>query len=316
LVYRQPAGIRRVYDLEVEGHHNFIASEICVHNCKAPNFQNLPREDKRVKSCIVARPGKVFVAADMSQLEPRVFASVSQDERLMKCFDTGDDFYSVIGTEVFDKKDCTLQKHGDKFFGKKYPDLRHKSKTVSLSSTYGTTANKMAPVLGIDKQEAQQIIDNYFAKFPHVETMMLGSHEEAKKNGYVTTMFGRKRRIPEAMEIEKKFGNVSHSELPYEARNLLNLACNHKIQSAGASIMNRSATAFCHMVDSLAENDPRWAEVKLVLQVHDSLVAESPEEIAEDVSAILKDALENTVQLKGVALQADPVICKSLAEEK
>lgn len=78
--------------------------------CRNPNFQNLPRDDQRIKQCVTARPGKVFVSADFSQLEPRTFASYSQDPRLMSAFDGTSDFYSVIGVEVYDKQDSIPQK--------------------------------------------------------------------------------------------------------------------------------------------------------------------------------------------------------------
>lgn len=274
-----------------------------------PNFQNLPRDDKRIKDCIVARPGCVFVAADYSQLEPRVFASVSGDERLLACFETGEDFYSVIGAEVFGKTDCSLKKDDEDSFAKLYPDLRQISKTIALSATYGTTANQLAPKMGVDRDRAQEIIYDYFEHFPKVKQFMLNSHELAKAQGFVTSLFGRPRRMPEAKEIVKIYGNAQHSDLPYAARNTLNLSVNHQVQSTAASIMNRAAIAF-------HEAKATIADCRLVLQVHDELIVECLEEDAEKVAAILKVCMEETVQLPGVSLVAEPKIGKSLAEAK
>lgn len=286
------------------------------YSSKAPNFQNLPRDDKRVKACIVSRPGKVFVGADYAQLEPRVFASFSGDERLLRCFESGDDFYSVIGMEVFEKYNCSLKKDDDNSFAKLYPQLRHIAKVVGLSATYGTTAFKMSSAIGKKSQEAQEVIDSYFSKFPNVQRLMLESHKEAKKKGRVVNLFGRPRRMPEAKEIPDIYGDTPHAELPYEIRNTLNLAVNHRIQSTGASIINRAAIAFHNNCKYLAEADSAWQEVKLVLQCHDELIVEGPEQLAEAIVLVLKDAMENTVNLPRVKLLAEPKIAKNLADLK
>lgn len=286
------------------------------YSSNAPNFQNLPRDDRRVKGCIVSRPGKVFVGADQSQLEPRTFASQSGDERLMACFRRGDDFYSVIGTEVFEVGGCSLKKKDPDFFGKKHEDKRNKSKVISLSATYGKTAGTLAPDMGVSTNEAQEIIDSYFEKFPSVKQLQLASHERAKTHGVVYSLFGRPRRMPKAKLIKQFFGNAAHEDLDYEWRNLLNLAINHEIQSTAASIMNRAAIAFWKSCRELEADDPAWAEVRIVMQVHDELIVESPEHLAESVRLVLKDAMENTVTLPGVALEAEPKIANNLADLK
>ncbi len=137
---------------------------------------------------------------------------------------------------------------------------------------------------------------------------MLDAHELAKKQGWVANIFGRKRRIPEALRIKKIYGNLAHGDLPYEARKLLNLAVNHRIQSTGASIVNRSAIRFRLNCMEAGIN------VRLVLQVHDSLVAECDDKDAEDVAVLMQDAMENTVILSTIALEAVPKIGKTLAE--
>lgn len=283
------------------------------YSCTNPNFQNLPRDDKRVKACIVSRPGKVFVGADYSQLEPRVFASFSKDERLLECFRSGMDFYSVIGMEIFHKTDCTPYKDtGPDAFGIKYKKLRDAAKETALSVTYGTTAPKLSPRLNIPMQEAQEIIDNYLETFPSVHQLMLKSHEQARTKGVVYNLFGRPRRIPKALQINKICGkDATHGELPYEFRNLLNLAVNHRIQSTGASIMNRAAIAFFDRCRLLG-----WSDVKIVMQVHDELVVEGPEELAEQIVIELKHAMEHTVELPGVQLIAEPKISYNLADLK
>jgi len=281
-----------------------------------PNFQNLPRDDKRVKSCIIPRPGNVFVAADYSQLEPRIFASLSNDKRLLSSFKDGDDFYSVIGAAVYDKYDCSLKKEDPGSFAEKYPNLRQIAKVVALSSTYGTTAAKMAPAIGKNIEEAQDVIDSYFSRFPSVYNFMLQCHESAKKEGVALSYFGRPRRMPEALNITKLYGKTMHADLPYKVRGTLNQAVNHRVQSTAASVVNRAAIAFCYGRQELAQDIPEWKNVKIVLQVHDELVVECPESIAEDVATILKKSMETTVIFDNIDLIADPKTGKNLADTK
>lgn len=275
--------------------------------CRNPNFQNLPRDDKRIKECIIPRPGKVFVGADYSQLEPRVFAYTSGDKNLMAAFKSADDFYSVIGMRVYDKTDCTPRKDGADGFGVKYKKLRDLSKVIALASTYGATARQLAGTTGKSTEDTQNDIDAYFEAFPGVKKMMLDSHEMAKNTGQVTNLFGRPRRMPEAKEIKKLFGSTPHAELDYVWRNMLNLSVNHRIQSTGASIVNRAAIKFYQLC--------KEAEIsaKLVLQVHDSLVVECEEADADNVLTLLQYSMEETVILPEVALEAVPKIGNSLA---
>jgi len=279
------------------------------YSSRDPNFQNLPRDDKRVKSCIVSRPGKVFVGADYAQLEPRVFASISGDKTLQDCFKSGQDFYSVVGMPIFGKTDCSPFKDDIDSFAKKYPKLRDAAKVIALATPYGRTARQQASAMGIKIEEAERLIREYFSAYPKVEEMMLTSHEMVKKNGYVKSIFGRPRRIPDATLINHHFGDTPHSQLPYEARQLLNLAMNHRVQSTAASIMNRASIAFYNKTRGLKS-------CNIVLQVHDELVAECLESDADLVVQYLKDAMENTVTLPGVKLQADPKIGRNLADLK
>lgn len=282
------------------------------YSSKNPNFQNLPRKDKRIKACIISRPGKVFVGADYSQLEPRVFASMSQDETLMGSFAKGEDFYAVVGAPIHGITGISLIKDekDPNCYAMKYPNFRDQDKIIALATPYGRTASFTASQMGVKREEAQELMDKYFEAYPKVELMMLESHEQAKKNGIVYNLFGRPRRIPEAKSISKLYGKVAHNEMPYEARTLLNLGMNHRIQSTGASIMNRAAIKFYSLCKEVQ------IEAKIVLQVHDQLIAECDEEDSESVCLLLKESMENTVTLPGVALIAEPFISKDLAGQK
>jgi len=294
------------------------------YSSRYPNFQNLPRDDKRVKACIVARPRKIFVGADQAQLEPRVFASFSKDERLMKSFENGEDFYSVVGAPIFGKHDATLVKDGTpNSFPVKYQKLRDVAKVVALATPYGTTPPQMASELAIKAgvvktmQECQEIIDDYFMAYPSVEQLMLDAHKQAREHGVVYNLFGRPRRIPDAKTIDAAYGkSTPHGELPRAARNLLNLAMNHPIQSTGASIMNRAAIAIWDTIQELSAIDALWKEVKIILQVHDEIVLEGPIELEQEMKDILKYCMEETVTLPGVKLVAEPKSAYNLADLK
>lgn len=275
------------------------------------NMQNLPRDDKRIKECLIARPDKVLVGADFSQLEVRVFASVSQDPALLKAFETGEDFYSVIGMEVFGVYDCTPHKEGPNSFGFKYKDLRKASKELALASTYGASAWQLKSKLGKSEQDTQEDIDSYFEKFPNVAQMMLDSHETAKREGQVASIYGRPRRLPLAKKINKLFGNADHKDLPYEARSMLNLAVNHRIQSTAASVCNRSMIKFVDDIKHLNIDN-----CYIISQVHDEIIVECRQEDAETVATVLQNAMEHGVILPGVKLEAKPVIANNMGDLK
>ncbi len=287
---------------------NQIGTPSGRYSSNEPNFQNLPRDDKRIKSCIISRPGKVFVGADYPQLEPRVFASISQDPRLLECFAKGQDFYSVVGAPLFGVgEELSMFKDDPNSFANKHKNLRQIAKAFALATAYGTTAFRQSQELDKPVDECRDIIERYFVSYPNVERMMLESHEQAKTNGVVYGLYGRPRRIPEAMRIPK---GIPHGELPYECRNLLNLAMNHKCQSTAASIVNRAAIDFYNKINTLG------LDAKIVLQVHDELIIECPEDISLQVSDILKESMELTTVLPGVTLISEPVIANNLADLK
>lgn len=279
------------------------------YSSRNPNFQNLPRDDQRIKNCIVARPGKCFVGADYSQLEPRVFAYYSGDQRLKDAFNGETDFYSVIGMAIFDITDAVPLKEGPaNAFGVKYKSLRQIAKVIALARAYGATAFQLAPMVGKSVEDTEELMQKYDENLPGVRVMMLEAHALAKKNGEVENLFGRKRRMPDAKNINKIYGPVDHKELPYEARSLLNLACNHRIQSTGASIINRAAINFYRLCKDAN------IDCKFALQVHDELIIECNEADAANVSDLLQFAMEHTNELPGVPLEAIPRITKTLAK--
>jgi DNA polymerase-1 len=278
------------------------------YSSRDPNFQNLPRDDKRVKACVVSRPGKVFIGADYSQLEPRVFTAVSQDPVLLEAYAKGEDFYSAIAIPVFNKEECSADKNADNYLGKMFPEIRQLGKVAALSIAYGTGAFKLAQAVKLPVEICQEIIEDYYKRLTGVAQMVQESHAQAIKDGYVKNLFGRPRRIPKARLISKF--NKKIEDLGYEYRTLLNLAVNFRIQGTAGSLINRVAIQFHKKVKELG------LSAKLVMQVHDELIVECAENEADAVAGLLKDCMENTVQLPGVSLIAEPKIAKNLGELK
>jgi len=285
------------------------------YSSKNPNFQNLPRDDKRIKTFFTARPGKVFVSMDYAQLEPRIFSDFSEERLLINGFENNEDFYSVIGIKVFNKPECTAFKKDPTFFGAKYPNLRQRAKSIALAVAYGTTAYKLTDLLiddngvPLDIDQCNKIINDYFAAYPGVKKFIHQSHKEAKDNGVVYNLFGRPRRVPQALKLYL-YGNKPAHELPYALRTPLNLSVNSKIQGTAASLMNRTMIAFYNRSREIG------MDAKIVLQVHDAIAVECWEKDAERAAILMKDCAENTNKLKHVPLLAEMTTGKTLAELK
>lgn len=280
------------------------------YSSNKPNFQNLPRDDTRIKKGIIARPGRCFVGADYSQLEPRVFASVSQDIDLMGCFAKGEDFYSVVGAPIFGKDDCSMIKDDPNSFATLYKSLRNDAKAFALATPYGTSAFQQAQKLGLPQARCQEIIDAYLERYPSVYQMMLDSYEMVMTQGVVFNLYGRPRRLPEGLTIREIYGDTPHGELPYAVRSILNSAMNFRVQGSAGSIVNRAMIAFYRKAKQLG------IDAKIILQVHDEIVVECALADAEIVKAALQDAMENTTVLPGVVLVANPVVAYNLADLK
>lgn len=273
---------------------------------------------------LVRQHGLAFVTGNC-QIEPRVFASLSGDVRLLDCFASGKDFYSVIGIDIFGAYDCTPYKSGAGSFGEKWPLLRQVAKETCLAATYGITAFKLTDVLNLkaprkdsgpwEIDEVKGIIDRYFEAYPAVEDMRRKYHRLAIDNGVVFNLYGRPRHIPAARAI-KSFGSQDAEDLPYEYRSLLNNAVNFPCQGSAGSIINRAAIMFYATCRKREQADPRWAEVRIVAQVHDELIAEGPESLGEEISFELQTSMETACSLPGVALTAKPKIGRTFAEIK
>ena len=244
-----------------------------------PNLQNLPvrREDgSEIRRCFTARPGWVLVDADYSQIELRVLAHVADDKAMQEAFASGEDFHAVTASQVFHVPLTEVT-----------PKLRSAAKAVNFGIVYGISAWSLADDIKVSNGEAQAYIDAYLARYTGVKTYMDTVKAEAEKNGFVTTIYGRKRTIPEL-----KSSNFNLRSFGQRA------AMNTPIQGAAADIIKLAMVR----VDKRLRQE--GLQARLILQVHDELIIEAPEVEREQVTLLLKEEMEAAADLK-VKLLAD-----------
>ena len=244
-----------------------------------PNLQNLPvrREDgSEIRRCFTAAPGWVLVDADYSQIELRVLAHVADDKAMQEAFASGEDFHAVTASQVFHVPLSEVT-----------PKLRSAAKAVNFGIVYGISAWSLADDIKVSVGEAQEYIDAYLARYTGVKAYMDRVKAEAEKNGFVTTLYGRKRAIPEL-----KASNFNLRSFGQRA------AMNTPIQGAAADIIKLAMVRVDHRLrqEGLA--------ARLILQVHDELIIEAPEAERERVTLLLKEEMEAAADLK-VRLLAD-----------
>lgn len=279
-----------------------------------------------LRALIIPKPGYAFIDDDYESLEPRVFADDAGDQALIDIFLKGEDFYSKVGIGAEKLEGVSADKKASNFLKNVNPTARQNAKAYALGIRYGMKDIKLSYTLNISKEEAQQIIDNYFDSFPGLKEAMDNYLNEVKRHGTVTSKFGRVRHLPRAKEIYRKFGDaildfkalprlsfkhkISMDELKSvrkEYNNLLNNALNFPIQSAAASLVNRAAIAMSKQF--LAERLDAWVS----LQVHDQLVISSSSACINRVKEIVQDCMENTNKL-AMPLVAKPEIAYNLKD--
>ena len=252
-----------------------------------PNLQNLPSYgewSRRIKEGLLpCKKGNVFVAADYSQIELRVLAHLCGDSRLRDAFSAGRDIHTETASWVFGVQAPLVTS-----------ELRRVAKMINFGLLYGMSSFGLAQRLGIGRQEASDIIRKYFEALPGVREYLEKSYEEAKKRGYAKTLSGRIRPLEEV------------SVSPRDRDALRRVAVNTPIQGTAADIARKA------MVD-FARAFPSSGDVRLVLQVHDSLVCECPETAAGDVEQALGRIMEKTVNLS-VPLKVESKRGKNLSE--
>ncbi|MGN0035414.1 MAG: DNA polymerase I [Coriobacteriales bacterium] len=245
-----------------------------------PNLQNIPvRTDfgRQIREALSPQgDDEVFVAGDYSQIELRLLAHLSGDSGLVEAFCSGLDFHSQTAARIFGVQPESVT-----------PQMRSRAKAVNFGIVYGQQAFGLGKSLHIPLAEAQEMIDRYFAAYPRVRDYLHELVEQARQTGYAVTMFGRKRHIPELAARNanlRAFGERT--------------AMNHPMQGSAADIIKLA------MVDVERRLAASGLHARFCLQVHDELDFECPRDEVEELSSLVRDAMQGVVELK-VPLLAD-----------
>ncbi len=237
-----------------------------------PNLQNIPSHDelgRNIKKAFKPKSGYIYIDADYSQIELRVLAHMAKDENMMKAFINDEDIHREVASKVFDIP-----------FEEVTKEQRSRAKAVNFGIVYGITEFGLAQQIGTGRKQAKEYIDNYLEKYSGIKKFMDETIENAKKDGYVETLFGRRRYIQEL-----KSSNYMVREFGKRA------AMNTPIQGTAADIMK---IAMNNLYKAMLTEK---LDAKIVLQVHDELLIEVREDQKEKVKEILKNSMENAVKL-------------------
>ena len=255
-----------------------------------PNLQNIPvRTDlgAEIRKMFIPKPGCVLVDADYSQIELRVLAHIADDKTMQEAFRGGMDIHTVTASQVFGVPPEQVT-----------PLQRRHAKAVNFGIVYGISEFSLAEDIGVSRYEAREYIDSYLANYRGVKAYMKRVVDDAREKGYTETMFGRRRYIPELKS--SNFNVRSGAE---------RIALNTPIQGTAADLIK---LAMIRVDRALAAHFP---EARLLLQVHDELIVECPEEIAPQVAALVSREMEQVASLK-VPLTAEAKIGKSWYDAK
>lgn len=283
-------GLLKVISTDGRIHTNFRMTVTATGRLSStePNLQNIPvrRElGAQIRRMFVAAPGCVLVDADYSQIELRLLAHISGDETMQNAFKSGEDIHAVTASQVFGLPLAEVT-----------PAQRSSAKAVNFGIVYGISAFSLAQDIKVSPAEARAYIDAYMQKYHGVREYMDRVIAEAKERGYVETLFGRRRPVPELKA--SNFNTRSFGE---------RVARNMPIQGTAADIIKLA------MVNVRRRLRAEGLEARLILQVHDELIAECPEREAERVTALLEEEMERAVTLS-VPLTAEAHSGHSWAE--
>lgn len=300
LEYRALSKLKSTY---VDGMEQFIMPDGRIHcnfnqtvtatgriSSSEPNLQNIPirtMQGRLIRKCFVPREGYIFVDADYSQIELRIMAHMSGDDKLIDAYRAAKDIHRITASEVFNVP-----------FSEVTDEQRRNAKAVNFGIIYGISSFGLSQGLSITRSEAQEFINNYFIKFPGVKTYLDKLVEGAKENGYITTMFKRRRPIPELKSsnfMQRQFGT--------------RVAMNAPIQGTAADIMKIA------MINVYKRLKDEGLKSKLIVQVHDELLIETFVPEKERVYKILEDEMENACHLL-VRMEIDIHSGKSWYEAK
>lgn len=280
--YRQYTKLNSTY---VEGLLDKVGSDDRIHtffrqtetrtgriSSTEPNIQNIPVRTelgKHMRKFFIADEDKILVDADYSQIELRVMAHLCGDKNMMSAFNSGEDIHTSTAAQVFDVPPIMVS-----------TEMRNAAKAVNFGIIYGIGAFSLAKDINTTREQAEEYINSYLARYPKVKKFMDSTVENAMKTGTVTTMFGRKRRIPEIMSSNKVQQAAGKR-----------IAMNTPVQGTAADLIKIAMINVYRRIK--AEN----LNAKLILQVHDELIIESTIDCADRAAEILREEMQNVHEM-------------------
>jgi len=238
-----------------------------------PNLQNIPirtLEGKRIRQAFIADPDCFLISADYSQIELRVLAHLSGDEALIEAFASDEDIHARTASDVFGVFPQMVN-----------ADMRRQAKVINFGILYGMSAFGLAKELGVPMKTAQEYIDGYFRRYQKVRAYLDGILEGARRDGFVCTLLNRRRYLPELK-----------SKIPSVRQFAERMAINAPIQGTAADLIKVA------MVNIAGLLQKKKLAARLIMQVHDELVIESPVKEKDDVMALVKKEMEEVIKLK------------------
>ena len=280
-------GLVKVIDSDGRIHSSFNQTETRTGRISStePNLQNIPVRTERgreFRKFFTAKDGYVLVDADYSQIELRVLAHVADDENMINAFKNNLDIHTSTAAKVFNMPEDFVT-----------PEMRSKAKAVNFGIVYGIGAFSLSKDINVSVKEADKYIKEYLSHYSGIDRYLKSVVEQAKNDGYVTTMFGRRRYLPELT-------SSNHNLRAFGER----VAKNMPIQGTAADIIKIAMIK----VDERLKKE--GLKARLILQVHDELIVEAPEDEALQAAQILSEEMQNAVKLK-VPLPADSGIGKT-----
>lgn len=238
-----------------------------------PNLQNIPIKTelgREVRKAFIAEKGNKIISADYSQIELRIVASIANDKNMIAAFENDEDIHTITAAKINNIKPEDVTK-----------DMRRAAKEVNFGIMYGMGANGLSARTGISREEAQTFIRKYFEAFPNMKKYIEETKDFVRDNGYVETLFGRRRYLPDI-----------HSGVPNIAAAAERMAVNMPVQGTAADLIK---LAMIKIQNKLFQISPKS---KMILQVHDELVFEVPENEVAKVSKFVREEMENVYKFK------------------
>jgi DNA polymerase I len=253
-----------------------------------PNLQNIPirtAEGRRIREAFVAEPGHLLLSADYSQIELRILAHLSKDQTLIDTFRRGEDVHDRTSREVFGPLSSVPPE-----------EQRRVSKMINYALLYGKSAFTLAKDIGVSRKEAETFIEAYFSRYPSVRRFIDDTIAKARETGHVRTLLGRLRRLPDL--------RAKNFQVRMEAERQ---AMNTPVQGSAADLIKKA------MIDLHRQLAERRLRSRLILQIHDELLLEVPEDEAETARGLVKAVMEGALELE-VPLVVDARLGRNWAE--